>query len=102
MDTIKVRIQTMDVVPGKPPPYTGMVDCAKQIVQKEGVGCCTPRSNTHLSTWCPRSCKLCGHFCKRLRSFCSSTNPLVQVFVCVSPCVMCVCVFVYPLTPCFL
>lgn len=37
MDTIKVRIQTMEVVPGKPPPYTGMVDCAKQIIAKEGV-----------------------------------------------------------------
>ena len=37
MDTIKVRIQTMEVVPGKPPPYAGMVDCAKQIVAKEGV-----------------------------------------------------------------
>jgi hypothetical protein len=37
LDTVKVRIQTMEVVPGKPPPYTGMVDCAKQIVAKEGV-----------------------------------------------------------------
>eukprot|EP00286_Rhodomonas_abbreviata_P015186 CAMPEP_0181319476 /NCGR_PEP_ID=MMETSP1101-20121128/17595_1 /TAXON_ID=46948 /ORGANISM="Rhodomonas abbreviata, Strain Caron Lab Isolate" /LENGTH=300 /DNA_ID=CAMNT_0023427085 /DNA_START=72 /DNA_END=974 /DNA_ORIENTATION=- len=36
LDTLKVRIQTMEVVPGQPPPYKGMVDCAKQIVAKEG------------------------------------------------------------------
>ena len=37
LDTIKVRIQTMEVVPGQPPPYKGMVDCASQIIKKEGV-----------------------------------------------------------------
>lgn len=37
LDTIKVRIQTMQVLPGQPPPYQGMVDCASQIVKKEGV-----------------------------------------------------------------
>ena len=37
LDTIKVRIQTMELVPGQPPPYTGMVDCASKIVKKEGV-----------------------------------------------------------------
>lgn len=37
LDTIKVRIQTMELVPGQPPPYTGLVDCASKIVKKEGV-----------------------------------------------------------------
>jgi hypothetical protein len=37
LDTIKVRIQTMEVIPGQPPPYKGMADCASQIVKKEGV-----------------------------------------------------------------
>jgi hypothetical protein len=37
LDTIKVRIQTMEVLPGQPPPYKGMVDCASQIMKKEGV-----------------------------------------------------------------
>jgi len=37
LDTIKVRIQTMEVVPGQPAPYKGMVDCASQIIKKEGV-----------------------------------------------------------------
>ena len=36
LDTIKVRIQSMEVVPGKAPQYTGMIDCAKQIVNKQG------------------------------------------------------------------
>jgi len=36
MDTIKVLIQTMEVVPGKPPQYAGMVDCASQILKTEG------------------------------------------------------------------
>ena len=39
LDTIKVRIQTMEVLPGQPPPYKGMVDCASQIIKKEGVSC---------------------------------------------------------------
>lgn len=37
LDTIKVRIQAMEVVAGKAPQYSGMIDCAKQIVAKQGV-----------------------------------------------------------------
>jgi solute carrier family 25 (mitochondrial carnitine/acylcarnitine transporter), member 20/29 len=37
LDTIKVRIQTMQVVPGQPPPYNGLVDCARKIIAREGV-----------------------------------------------------------------
>jgi solute carrier family 25 carnitine/acylcarnitine transporter 20/29 len=36
LDTIKVRVQTMEVVPGKPLPYTGVIDCAQKIVAKVG------------------------------------------------------------------
>lgn len=36
-DTIKVRVQTMTVVPGQPPPYSGVIDCAQKIMAKEGV-----------------------------------------------------------------
>eukprot|EP00011_Vannellida_sp_DIVA3-517-6-12_P001789 CAMPEP_0114629498 /NCGR_PEP_ID=MMETSP0168-20121206/13391_1 /TAXON_ID=95228 ORGANISM="Vannella sp., Strain DIVA3 517/6/12" /NCGR_SAMPLE_ID=MMETSP0168 /ASSEMBLY_ACC=CAM_ASM_000044 /LENGTH=310 /DNA_ID=CAMNT_0001840961 /DNA_START=138 /DNA_END=1067 /DNA_ORIENTATION=+ len=36
LDTIKVRIQTMTVVPGQPPPYAGALDCAAKTVRKEG------------------------------------------------------------------
>jgi len=36
LDTIKVRIQTMEVKPGQPPPYKGTWDCASQIIKKEG------------------------------------------------------------------
>lgn len=36
LDTIKVRIQTMVVVPGQPPPFNGLVDCAMKTIQKEG------------------------------------------------------------------
>eukprot|EP00282_Hemiselmis_andersenii_P014569 CAMPEP_0114148932 /NCGR_PEP_ID=MMETSP0043_2-20121206/21889_1 /TAXON_ID=464988 /ORGANISM="Hemiselmis andersenii, Strain CCMP644" /LENGTH=345 /DNA_ID=CAMNT_0001243541 /DNA_START=45 /DNA_END=1078 /DNA_ORIENTATION=- len=36
LDTIKVRIQTMEVVAGQKPQYSGMIDCARQIVAKEG------------------------------------------------------------------
>lgn len=36
LDTIKVRIQTMVTVPGQPPPYTGVLDCAKKMVAAEG------------------------------------------------------------------
>ena len=35
-DTIKVRLQTMEVVAGRPPQYKGMLDCASQIVRTEG------------------------------------------------------------------
>ena len=38
LDTIKVRIQTMQVVPGQPPPYNGLVDCARKIIAREGFG----------------------------------------------------------------
>jgi len=37
LDTIKVRFQTMQIVPGEPPPYTGVLDCASKIISKEGV-----------------------------------------------------------------
>eukprot|EP00164_Ancoracysta_twista_P000488 GFYU01000653.1.p1 GENE.GFYU01000653.1~~GFYU01000653.1.p1 ORF type:complete len:310 (+),score=108.34 GFYU01000653.1:30-932(+) len=37
LDTIKVRLQTMKVVPGQAPQYAGALDCAKQTVAKEGV-----------------------------------------------------------------
>lgn len=36
LDTIKVRIQTMPVVAGQPPAYTGTFDCAMKIIRKEG------------------------------------------------------------------
>ena len=36
LDTIKVRIQTMTVMPGVPPPYKGTLDCAMKTVRKEG------------------------------------------------------------------
>lgn len=36
LDTIKVRIQTMTVVPGQPPPYRGTLDCALKMVKGEG------------------------------------------------------------------
>jgi len=35
-DTIKVRIQTMKVIPGQPPPYSGVIDCAAKTMRKEG------------------------------------------------------------------
>eukprot|EP01123_Difflugia_compressa_P013667 TRINITY_DN6473_c0_g1_i1.p1 TRINITY_DN6473_c0_g1~~TRINITY_DN6473_c0_g1_i1.p1 ORF type:complete len:298 (-),score=45.27 TRINITY_DN6473_c0_g1_i1:44-937(-) len=38
LDTIKVRFQTMPYVQGQPPLYTGVVDCAKKIITKEGFG----------------------------------------------------------------
>jgi len=37
LDTIKVRIQTMEVKPGVPPPYKGTWDAAVKIVSKEGI-----------------------------------------------------------------
>jgi solute carrier family 25 (mitochondrial carnitine/acylcarnitine transporter), member 20/29 len=36
LDTIKVKVQTMTVVPGKPPPYSGTFDCAAKIIRAEG------------------------------------------------------------------
>ncbi|EGD81452.1 hypothetical protein PTSG_02171 [Salpingoeca rosetta] len=36
LDTIKVRLQNMTHVPGKPPQYSGLFDCARQTVTKEG------------------------------------------------------------------
>jgi len=35
-DTIKVRIQTMEVVKGQEPPYRGVWDCAMKTMRKEG------------------------------------------------------------------
>jgi len=37
LDTIKVRIQTMTVVPGQPPPYSGTWDCAVKTVRQGGL-----------------------------------------------------------------
>eukprot|EP01125_Pyxidicula_operculata_P001521 TRINITY_DN11384_c0_g1_i1.p1 TRINITY_DN11384_c0_g1~~TRINITY_DN11384_c0_g1_i1.p1 ORF type:complete len:298 (-),score=49.27 TRINITY_DN11384_c0_g1_i1:75-968(-) len=37
LDTIKVRFQTMQVVPGQKPPYSGVVDCAMKIIKGEGI-----------------------------------------------------------------
>lgn len=36
LDTIKVRVQSMEVVPGKPPPYSGVIDCARKMIRQEG------------------------------------------------------------------
>eukprot|EP01099_Mayorella_cantabrigiensis_P004796 TRINITY_DN365_c0_g1_i1.p1 TRINITY_DN365_c0_g1~~TRINITY_DN365_c0_g1_i1.p1 ORF type:complete len:329 (+),score=91.19 TRINITY_DN365_c0_g1_i1:84-989(+) len=36
LDTIKVRIQTMTVVPGQAAPYSGTWDCAQKTVRSEG------------------------------------------------------------------
>jgi len=33
LDTIKVRVQSMQIVPGQPPPYAGVIDCARKMVQ---------------------------------------------------------------------
>uniref|UniRef100_A0A6B2LC41 Mitochondrial carrier protein n=1 Tax=Arcella intermedia TaxID=1963864 RepID=A0A6B2LC41_9EUKA len=37
LDTIKVRFQTMQIIPGQPPPYSGVIDCATKMITKEGV-----------------------------------------------------------------
>lgn len=38
LDLIKVRLQTMPApAPGQQPLYTGMVDCAKQTIARDGV-----------------------------------------------------------------
>jgi solute carrier family 25 carnitine/acylcarnitine transporter 20/29 len=36
LDTIKVRMQTMVVQPGVPPPYTSTWDCAMKTMKAEG------------------------------------------------------------------
>ena len=36
LDTIKVRIQTQVIEPGKPPMYANMIDCAKKSMKAEG------------------------------------------------------------------
>eukprot|EP01091_Cochliopodium_minus_P016062 TRINITY_DN58_c1_g1_i1.p1 TRINITY_DN58_c1_g1~~TRINITY_DN58_c1_g1_i1.p1 ORF type:complete len:299 (-),score=66.53 TRINITY_DN58_c1_g1_i1:39-935(-) len=36
LDTIKVRMQTMVVVPGQPPPYKSTLDCAMQSIRSGG------------------------------------------------------------------
>jgi len=36
LDLIKVKLQTMQVVPGQEPPYKGLVDCAQKTIRKEG------------------------------------------------------------------
>lgn len=35
-DMVKVRMQTMPIVPGQKPLYTGAMDCTRQILAKEG------------------------------------------------------------------
>lgn len=37
LDTIKVRLQTMKVVPGEAPPYAGFLDCTKKMYAREGL-----------------------------------------------------------------
>jgi solute carrier family 25 (mitochondrial carnitine/acylcarnitine transporter), member 20/29 len=37
LDTIKVKIQTMTVTPGKAPPYAGTLDCAQKTFRADGV-----------------------------------------------------------------
>jgi len=37
LDTIKVRLQTQITTPGLPPPYSGVLDCAKKTLAREGV-----------------------------------------------------------------
>jgi len=36
LDTIKVKIQTMVVEPGKAAPYNGALDCARKTIAREG------------------------------------------------------------------
>lgn len=36
-DMVKVRMQTMPIIPGQKPLYTGAMDCTRQILAKEGV-----------------------------------------------------------------
>lgn len=36
LDTIKVKLQMMKVVPGKPPPYTGVLDVARKTIAEHG------------------------------------------------------------------
>eukprot|EP00124_Ichthyophonus_hoferi_P004315 Ihof_evm1s460 gene=Ihof_evmTU1s460 len=36
LDTVKVKMQTMEVKPGIPPPYKGTYDCIQQTVHKDG------------------------------------------------------------------
>eukprot|EP00043_Microstomoeca_roanoka_P008808 m.84617 g.84617 ORF g.84617 m.84617 type:complete len:304 (+) comp14393_c7_seq2:3952-4863(+) len=36
LDTIKVRLQNMKIIPGQPPQYAGVLDCARQTIAKEG------------------------------------------------------------------
>jgi len=49
LDTVKVRLQTQVIEPGKPPPFTGMVDCFRKTFANEGIrglykGCASPLS----------------------------------------------------------
>jgi len=37
LDTIKVRLQTMTVVPGQPAPYSGFLDCTRKMYAAEGL-----------------------------------------------------------------
>lgn len=36
LDTIKVKLQTMELVPGKAPPYSGVLDCARKTIAEHG------------------------------------------------------------------
>eukprot|EP00004_Rigifila_ramosa_P017793 TRINITY_DN4374_c0_g1_i2.p1 TRINITY_DN4374_c0_g1~~TRINITY_DN4374_c0_g1_i2.p1 ORF type:complete len:322 (+),score=58.93 TRINITY_DN4374_c0_g1_i2:42-968(+) len=36
LDTVKVRIQTMEIKPGQAPPYSGTLDCIQKTIRREG------------------------------------------------------------------
>ena len=78
LDTIKVRIQSMEVVPGKAPQYTGMIDCAKQIVNKQGVkglysGMAGPLAGTDPHTCGPAALhRQLASFCEEKDSICAT------------------------------
>ena len=40
LDIIKVRLQTQVIRPGVPPPYRGVLDCGRKILQRDGVRTC--------------------------------------------------------------
>jgi hypothetical protein len=45
LDTLKARLQTMDVTLGQPPPFKNAFDCFMQTMKKEGVS--RPYSSFH-------------------------------------------------------
>ena len=77
LDTVKVKLQTMKIVPGQPPPYTGVADCVKKTVsQVWGWGWCVMLSLCLSVSLC-----LCLSLC-------------VCVCVCVCVCLSALCVSV--------